>query len=172
MWAYLILIILLAALLPVAFAGLSLAPWVPMWKKDLERVMQLAELKPGETFYDLGCGDGKVVLYAARHYQANAIGVEIAWPLWLVCQIKKLLIWTPKAKFKLGNLFKTNVSDADVVYVFGMPKTIQQKLQAKLDRELKPGARVISYSFAFHGWEPYKKDKPTKHDLTIYCYKR
>lgn len=161
---------LLLLLVPLAIAGISFAPWVPTWQVDVDRALRLANLQPGEVFYDLGCGDGKAVFSAAK-VGATATGIEIAWPLYSLCQIRKLIQHSP-AKFKLGNLFHLDVSDADVVYVFGMPRTIQEKLRAKLEKELKPGARVLSYAFPFHGWTEVVKDKPTPKQMSIYLYVR
>lgn len=167
-------IIVLIFLVPVAIGAWSMAPWVPAWRKDLSRIMALAQLKPGEIFYDLGCGNGKVVLYAAEHFAVNAVGVEIAWPLWLVCKIRAIQSRqkSGQVKFILGNLFKQDLRQADVVYVFGMPKKLQDKLRTKFERELKPGARVISYAFHVEGWTPAKTDKPTPQDMSIFLYQR
>lgn len=168
---WIILLVILLLLIPLAIAGVSFAPWVPTWQVDVDRALRLAQLKPGEVFYDLGCGDGKAV-FAAAKLGAKATGIEIAWPLYLFCLVKKVVQHQPLVKFKLGNLFNLDVSDADVVYIFGMPRTIQQKLRDKLERELKPGARVLSYAFPIHGWEPITRDKPTPKQLSIYLYKR
>lgn len=167
-WWYLIVAFLLGT---TAIAAHSFAPWVPTWKKDLPRIFKLAQLQPGERFYDLGCGNGKVVIYAARHYQVRAIGVELSLPLWLYCVGRKFLARLPNASFRFGSLFRQNLKDADVIYVFGMPEKLQHKLLAKLQAELQPGTRVISYTFAIKGLEPVVVDKPTPTDITIYLYK-
>lgn len=159
-------------LLSSAIAGWSFAPWVPIWSKDLPRVFALAQLKPGEVFYDLGCGNGKTVFYAAEQQAANAIGVELSFPLWLTCRLRQAWRRTPYVTFKLGNLFRQNLSSADVIYVFGMPEKLQHKLRAKLERELKPGSRVVSYTFPITGWQPTKVDKPSPKDISIYLYQR
>lgn len=163
-------IILLIVLLPLALAGISFAPWVPTWKEDIERAFRLAKLQPGETIYDLGSGDGKAIFIAAQQFRANGVGVEIAWPLWLWSQLRRL--WSKgNTRFILGNLFATPIGDADVVYIFGMPDKIKDKLRLKLERELKPGARVLSYSFAIPDWTPVVRDKPAG-KLSIYLYQR
>ncbi|MFH1192177.1 MAG: methyltransferase domain-containing protein [bacterium] len=172
---YIILpLILLAVLLwalTTAITAKSFAPWVPCWKKDLKRIFALADLKTGETFYDLGCGTGKTVIYAAQNFQAKAIGVEISFILFLICKIKQFLAKNKNLKFKLKNLFKENLSQADVIYFFGMPKNINSRLKEKLKKECKKGTRIISYVFSIEGLTLIKKDKPYKKDLAIYLYK-
>lgn len=151
-------------------AAWSMAPWVPAWKKDLPRICELAQLKPGETFYDLGCGNGKVVLFVGEKYQAKAIGIELALPLFVVCKLRQFFYRNPNISFRFGNLFTHNISDADVVYVFGMPEKLQAKLRQKLTAELKPGARIISYVFPIRDLEPVYVDKPQPDDVAIYVY--
>lgn len=158
--------------LSVGYAYLSFAPWVPSRKKDLIRIFKLADLKPGETFYDLGCGNGRLVVYAAENFPVKAIGLELAIPLYLICAIRKFFRRNKNLHFKLKNLFSEYLSDADVVYIFGMPDKLKTKLKEKLEIELKPGARVITYAFPFTDWAPVKIDKPTENDISIYLYKK
>lgn len=164
-----VLIILLAIFATIAVAAGSFAPWVPMWKKDLGRMMRLADLKPGEVFYDLGCGDGRTVLEAAKVDGVKAIGVELAMPMYFVCLIRKVLSKS-RAQFRYGNLFNQSLADADVIYVFGMPTPLANKLKAKIEKECRPGTRVISYVFLITGWTPQASDKPTEKDNTLYRY--
>ncbi len=166
-----IIFILLLFLITTGIAAYSFAPWVPAWKKDLPRIFALADLKQGEKFYDLGCGDGKTVIYAAKNFSAQAIGVELALPLFLYCKVKQLFLQNKKLRFKYGNLFKQDLSDANVIYVFGTPRTLQDKFKQKLTKELRQGTRVISYTFPIAGWEPVKVSKPTEKDIAIYLYK-
>lgn len=163
---FLVLIIIATA----ALAGISFAPWVPAWKKDLPRIMRLADLQPGQTFYELGCGDGKVVFYAARNFDAQVIGLEISLILFGICKLKQLFYKNKNLAIKYKNLFKQNLRDADVVYFFGMPDKISQKLRKKLDAELRPGTKVISYAFEVSGWSPVAVDKPRPNDVSIYLY--
>lgn len=166
--SYLLLAIILV-LLSVTIAGVSFAPWVPAWKKDLPRIFKLADLKPGEVFYDLGCGNGKVVLYAHKHFQAKSIGLEISIPLYVVCKVRQLFNLDKNLIFKYKNLYREDLRQADVVYFFGVANKLD-KLRAKLERELKPGCRVISYVFPLIGWEPVAVDKPNPKDISIYLY--
>jgi len=165
----LILILFFVFILTFAYAGISFAPWVPVWKKDLPRIFKLAELKPGQVFYDLGCGNGKVVLYANKKFKAKAIGLEISLFLYFVCKIRQIFNYNQNLVFKFKDLYREDLSQADVVYFFGTPDKVQ-KLKAKLERELKPGCRVISYVFPILGWQEIVKDKPNPTDIAIYLY--
>ena len=160
--------IAIAALTSIAWAAWSMAPWVPTWRSDLERIFKLAELQPGEIFYDFGCGNGKVVLAAAKR-GAKAYGIELGLPLYVWCVVAK---WFKRssAKFFWGNAFHYNLSQVDVLYVFGMPQALQHKLAKKLNTELKPGARVVSYAFPITGLPNEIKNKPNPKQLALYVY--
>lgn len=164
------LIFILYCSFNIIFSVLSFAPWVPCRGRDLKRIFKLADLKEGQVFYDLGCGDGKLVIYAGNHYKVRAVGLEISLPFYLICQFRKFFNYQANLQFKFKNLFKENLSAADAVYFFGMPKPIKRKLSAKLRQELKSGAKIISYSFKLDDWTPKVIDKPTPKDLPVYLY--
>ena len=167
-----LLIFVLLILLSIGWACLSLAPWVPTRKKDLPRICELAELKDREVFYDLGCGDGRLVFYTAKNFQAKSYGIELALPFYLYCQIKKWFSRNSNIHFKLKNLHNEDLSKADVVFLFAASsEKITDKLQNKLKSELKPGARIMSYTFPIPNWEAKKISKPTNNDLPIYLYR-
>lgn len=166
-----LLIFFTVCLITTAIASNSLAPWMPTRKRDLERIFKLAKLKPGETFYELGCGNGRVVIYASEHHNIKAVGIEMAFFLYLVCKIRQVFIGNKNLTFKCKSLFREDLSPADVIYVFGMEGSLKKRLRKKLEKELKPGARVISYSFPIAPWQPVIKDKPSEKDLAIYLYK-
>ena len=159
-------------LLSMAWSSISLAPFVPTRTRDLKRIFELADLKEGEVFYELGCGNGRVILYAIKNFPIRVVGIESFWLLWLISRIRLLSVSKEKAKVKFGNLFKEDLSQADVVYFFGMPDSIKKRLKDKLDRELKPGARVVSYAFSLPGWKAKRASKPSQKDVTIYLYER
>jgi len=169
-WLFLFSIFVGLILLTLAWSSISLAPFVPARKKDLQRILRLADLEAGQNFYELGCGDGRVVIYMTKNSAAKGVGVEITWPLWLICELKKIFSRNKKINFKFKDLFRENLSAADVVYFFGMPHSVKSKLQLKLKNELKVGAKVISYSFALPGWQPIKVDRPGEEDVPIYLY--
>lgn len=154
----------------MAIAGLSFAPWVPARQKDLTRIFKLADLQSGQIFYDLGSGDGRTVFYAADKFGVQAVGLEISLPMYLICLIKKIWCKNKLVKFKFKNLFKENLSGADVIYFFGVPDSIKNKLQEKLKKEVRPGAKIISYAFPLPDWTPVEINKPNPNDITIYLY--
>lgn len=149
----------------------SFAPWVPAFKKDLPRVFEVAQLQPGEVFYDLGCGDGRTVVYAAEKFGVEATGVELIFPLFVVCKLRQFFSHSKKIQFKNKNLFHEDLSRADVVYVFGIPGTLANKVKEKFQKELKPGARVVSYVFKIEGLTPEVVSKPNPKDNSIYLYR-
>lgn len=164
-----ILLVLLAVFATTGIAAASFAPWVPMRKKDLARALKLADLQPGEVFYDLGCGDGRVVLEAAKIDGVKAVGVELAMPMYVICLLRKVLSKS-RARFRYGNLFHQSLADADVIYVFGMPASLADRLKKKIEAECRPGTRIISYVFLITGWTPESHDRPTETDNSLYRY--
>ncbi len=144
----LVIVILLFSLIWTTPRG---APWVPTSLALVEDMLDLAQTKQGEIVYDLGCGDGRVLVTAALKYQARAVGIELDPLRWLWCQILiTLLGLRGKVKVRLGDLFQADLSQADVVTCYLLPDT-NKKLQDKLMSELKPGARVVSNTFIFPG---------------------
>ncbi len=167
---YLLGLIILAS---VAWASFSLAPWVPTRKRDLPRIASLTRLEPGEIFYDLGCGDGRVAAYIAANSEARAVGVELAIPFYLISKLRQYLSGNRRLEFKYRNLFAADLTAADAVYMFSAsPERLTGKLERKLSRELKSGSRIISYAFPIQGWTPVQVDKPTDKEIAIYVYEK
>jgi cyclopropane fatty-acyl-phospholipid synthase-like methyltransferase len=143
---------------------------VPTRKKDLARIVDLAQLKPGEVFYELGCGGGGVAAFVAKNTEAKVIGLEIALPFYLLAKLRQLLNKRDNLQIKYKNLFSCKLTNVDLVYIFGMPGKLAKKLKTKFKTELTPGARIISYTFPIPGWTPSKVSKPSEKDLSIYLY--
>lgn len=120
-------------------------PFISTNKKDFKEILKAVELKPGETIYDLGCGKAHLLIYAAKKFKAKGIGYELTlWPyLW-----GKIKIRLSKAdvEVRMKDFFAADLSQADVVFCYLFP-SIMKKLEPKFESELKPGARVVSYSF-------------------------
>jgi SAM-dependent methyltransferase len=153
-----LLILLLIALLWIPYVRRTTkagAPFVAMEPEVVERVMKLAEVKKGDVFYDLGSGDGRLVIAAALH-GAQAYGVEIGWTKVIYSRIWIFILRLRKqVKILHKNFFDVSLKDADVVSLYLLQET-NQKLKEKLKKELKPGTRVISTAFTFEGWKPEK----------------
>jgi len=160
----LIFIIFIFFLILSFFTG---APYIVMRKKEAKRMIELAEIKKGERVYDLGSGDGRLVIMAAKK-GAKAIGFEINPFLVLISWVKILLAGVRKnAVVKWRNFWRQNVSDADVVLLYLITQHMA-RMEKKLLRELKPGARVISHTFKFPNWKHSFYDKETK----LYVYEK
>jgi protein-L-isoaspartate O-methyltransferase len=151
----------------------SLAPYVVSPQRIVERMLELAELKPGEVLYDLGSGDGRIVITAAQRYRAKAVGVEISDSLVKSSneRIAKLGLqnW---ASVIHGDLLQVDLSPADVVTIYLMTGS-NEILRPNLDKYLKPGARVVSHEYAVPGWKPKlveKADEADAHNHVIYLY--
>ncbi|MGB9598593.1 MAG: hypothetical protein ACPLZH_01985 [Minisyncoccales bacterium] len=170
--SFIVSLLFLMVLAALFWAWISFAPWVPTRKRDLKRIFQLAELKEGERVYELGFGDGRFILEAVKKYKVKGFGVEIIPIFYFYVWFKSLFLKNRKdLVLKCGNLFNVDLSSADLVYFWGMPETIEKKLKSKLERELKPGCRVISYVFEIKGWKPDKVSKLEK-EVPIFLYSK
>lgn len=152
----------------------SLAPFVPSPQNIVEKMLEAAQLKPGETVYDLGCGDGRVLVTAARQFRARAVGVELSPK---IAQLARDLIKQQKldgdASVIEGNLLDVDLSKADVVTLYLLTES-NSRLRPNLERYLKPGARVVSHDFEIKGWKPVRVEEVQAHRRShkIYVYQR
>lgn len=159
-------------LLTLAYGGISAAPWVPLWRRDINRLLTIAQVKENETVIDLGAGDGRIVRLAAGAFKARAIGYEIALLPFLIGYITILMHPARRRiSWRYRNFFNVDLSEADVVCIFLTPAAMQ-KLKTKLETELRPGTRVVSFAFSMPGWQPQVVDKPNKKTTAVYCYQR
>jgi len=129
-------------------------PFVPSPEVVVRRMLQLADVRENEVVYDLGCGDGRVLIIAAKEFGARAVGIEIRRDLYEQClkRIKDLGL-EDRVKVHHGNFFDFDISDADVVTLY-LLTSVNEKLRPKLERELRPGTRVVSHDFEVPGWKP------------------
>ncbi|MBL7058229.1 hypothetical protein ISS03_02725 [Patescibacteria group bacterium] len=154
-------------LVSFAYACLKGAPWVPTWNGDMQRFLELADIKKGQKMYDLGCGDGRLVCIAANA-GAKAVGFEISiFPYLLAC-FRVIFSRTPNCKIQFKNFWQVDLGDADIVYFFLMPK-FYPRLKEKLEKELRVGTKVIAYSWAIEGWVPLKKSTH-QNKVNMYLY--
>jgi len=132
----------------------SLAPFVPSPHRVVETMLDAAKLKPGETVYDLGCGDGRVLVIAAQKYGARAVGIEISEGLVKAAreQVKRYGL-DGRVEVIHGDAMHADVSQADVVTLYLLTHS-NELLRPMLERQLRPGARVVSHDFEIRGWKP------------------
>lgn len=141
-----------------------------MRRRDVDRILSLVKPRAGEWLYDLGCGDGRVLVRSAQRFGTRGIGFEISLLPYLCSQGRILLTgqWrTVAARFR--NFYRQPLTGANIVTVFLMERALQ-KLAPKLVAELRPGSRVASYAFPIPGWQPAFVDKPTATSIAIYGY--
>lgn len=158
-----ILFLVLQLLMAGFFLFLCLAfvtggPFVPSSKHSVKAMVKLARIKKGQTIYDVGSGDGRVLFEAAKS-GAKAIGIEINPYLVHYTNIRAFLSpYRGSITAQWSNLWKADLRDADVVFVYLIPWKMDILAQ-KLKKELKPGSLVISNSFIFPGWTVVREDK-------------
>lgn len=155
------LIILVLGLLAGCALGLSWfagsdAPYVPSNMRLISRVLEAAGVKKGKVFYELGAGDGRVVIEAAK-MGAKSNGVEQSWMRVWYSRYKSRMQGTNKmTHFCHGDIFDRNYYPADVVYIYMLQKAVD-RLEDKLKEELNKGAVVITQTYHFKNWKPFKK---------------
>src|SRR3984957_8641945 len=134
----------------------KLAPYYPTPQSIVEKMLQLGELKAGEKMYDLGSGDGRIVIMAARKYQADATGVELDDALYKQSALRiKTLGLESRARIVHGDLLQQDYSSYDLLTIYLLPVAIQ-KVTPLLEKQLKKGARVVAHDFEFPTWTPAK----------------
>lgn len=151
----------------------NLAPFVPTPEPVVERMLEAAELKAGETLYDLGCGDGRILFVAAQKFGARAVGVELYGKLVKQTTEKALALGLQnQIRVIEGNLLEVDVQPADVVTLY-LQRLTNEKLKPILRKQLKPGSRVVSHDYEIMGWKPARVDKVAVYQRahTIYVYR-
>jgi len=149
----------------------KLAPYVASPLHVVERMLELARIKPGETVFDLGSGDGRILIAAVEKYKAKGVGVEISPRL--VAQananIQKEGL-ADQVRVIQGDVLDADLTGADVVFIY-LVTPLNEKLRPRFERYLKTGARVISHDYAVPGWRPARTEKTDdRHAHLIYVY--
>ncbi|MCS7043154.1 MAG: methyltransferase domain-containing protein [Bryobacteraceae bacterium] len=168
--------LLLAACASAQDKGEKLAPYYPTPETVVERMLRLGGLKPGEKMYDLGSGDGRIVIMAAERFKANAVGVEFDEDLvkQSTARIRALGL-EKRARIIHGDLLQQDYSDADLITIYLLPSAVE-KARPLLEKQLKKGARVVAHDFGIPGWTPVKEehieDDGEGRAHTLYLYVR
>ena len=149
----------------------SLAPYVVSPQHIVDRMLEVADLKPSETLYDLGSGDGRILITAVQRFRAKAVGVEISDTLVksTTDRIQALGLQN-SARVIHGDFLKVDLSPADVVTIY-LATDANEVLRPNMEKYLKPGARVVSHDYPVPGWKAKLVDKDdSDHGHSIYLY--
>ena len=158
--------------------ALYIAPYVPSPPQVVQRMLTLAELRAGEVFFDLGCGDGRAVIMAAKEFGARAVGVELREDL-----VKKALstVYEQSLQDRItvvnGDMFNVDLTSADVIFLY-LTTSANEKIKPKLESELKKGVRIVSHDYEVVGWKAAKVENYCENQTlgypshTIYLYKK
>lgn len=150
----------------------SLAPFVSSPQNIVEKMLEMAKIRPGETLYDLGCGDGRVLIAAAQKYKAKAVGVEISTPRVQQANLNiKRAGVENLASVIHGDLMDLDLAPANVVVLY-LLRDSNDLVRPKLEKSLRPGTRVISHDYEIRGWKPtaVQRSEANKRDHSIYVY--
>jgi cyclopropane fatty-acyl-phospholipid synthase-like methyltransferase len=151
--------LLAGAVFALTGCGSSVAVWtdgeVPFVRTPpevIERMLELARVKPGDVVYDIGSGDGAIIIYAARKYGVKGVGIEIDEGLVLKARNRAFHEKVEHlVEFRAQDAFTADISPATVVTLYMLPE-FNAKLRPMLERQLKPGARVVSHDYPIEGW--------------------
>lgn len=150
-------------LIRLVWYALQGAPYVATDDTTLQDILNAVKIKKSEKIVDLGSGDGKIILALARQgYEAHGVEMSLPLALWTKWQIKKQGL-EGKAFIHKRDMWKEDVSKYDVIIVYQITY-IMKRMEKKLQKEIKPGSRVISNHFTFPHWKP----KMRKGRLSIY----
>jgi ribosomal protein L11 methylase PrmA len=130
---------------------------VPTTEEAVDAMLKLAEVKKGDVVYDLGCGDGRIVIAAAKNYGARGVGIDIDPQRIAEANANAKRAGVEKlVRFEENDLFKADFKEATVVTLF-LLSSVNLRLKPKLMAELKPGTRVVSNTFDMGDWKPEKE---------------
>ena len=169
-------LVLVASTLPGAAQefgpGENLAPYIPTPQAVVEKMLEAGHIKPGDVVYDLGSGDGRIVITAAKEYGAKAVGIEIRKEL--VDKVRervKEMALEDKVTIVHDSFLHADLSPATVVTMYLLTSS-NDRLRPVLEKALKPGTRVVSNQFPVKGWRPIAVShlKPGSMEYTIYVY--
>jgi len=145
----------------------SAAPFFPTPQRAIRTALAAAELKPGETFYDLGAGTGRALVIAEKEFGARAAGFEISWLFYAIANLN-LMLRGAKARVQFKSLWDADLREANVIFFF-LVERVLPKMAEKLRRELKPGTRIVVYAFPLPGMQP-KQTIPIYGQWNVFIY--
>ncbi|MBM3786640.1 MAG: methyltransferase domain-containing protein [Acidobacteria bacterium] len=140
-----------------------LAPYVPTPQEIIERMLEVAQVKPLDTVVDIGSGDGRVLVTAVQKFRAKAVGIEIDPKL--ANQANETLArlgLQNKARVVRADAFSADIREADVVTLY-LTTSFNEQLRPKFEKSLKPGTRVVSHDYGIRGWNPVEVEEVFAH---------
>jgi len=150
----------------------SLAPYVPSPQEVVDKMLEMADVKKTDMVYDLGCGDGRIIITAAQKFGAQSTGIELDDDIYkeTANRVHKMGL-DDRVKVIHGNALETDLSRASVVTLYLLTVS-NSKLRPNLEKYLKAGARVVSHDFQVVGWKATKIEKVNRdaREHTIYLY--
>ena len=157
--------------LALALGSRQIVPFVPVRERLIPVILDLLQLGPDDVFYDLGCGDGRVAVYAAKHYGVRrSVCVEVNTSLAMEALERAARegvaerVWVINADF-----MEVDISDATAVYLY-LISSVNEALRPKMEKELRPGARVASLDFPVPGWRPVQVWGDSGWQRRVYLY--
>lgn len=142
--------------------------YVPTPQRVVEAMLRMAKVREGDVLYDLGSGDGRIPITAAKRYRIRAVGIEV--------DSERIADANAKAReagvtglvtFRREDLFETDISEASVVTLYLLP-SLNLKLRPKLLTQLEPGTRIVSHDFKMGDWEPEKERRVSGHTIHLW----
>jgi protein-L-isoaspartate O-methyltransferase len=157
-------------------------PYVPSPVEVVDRMLEFADVKKADVVFDIGSGDGRMVIHAAKKYGAKGVGIELDSRLVEMARAKAKKDGVDQlVEFRQGDALKADISDATVVTLYMLP-SFNKQLRPILEKQLKPGARVVVHDYPIEGWNPVKWEEmplmdtrpevmPHNHILYLYVWK-
>lgn len=159
---YIVLAVVGISALSIGLPGLVGAVWLPTPTDDIDKLLTASGLKEGDAFYDLGCGDGRVLIRAANNFNARCVGIEIDPLKTFIARVRvKLAGLDGKVRIVTGSAGSIDLREADVVFCY-LSHQANDRLEKKFLDELKESAVIVSYRFMIRGFKPsfvYAKGK-------------
>ena len=156
------LLLATTVILPALFGS----PWHPLSPRAIRRILEFSEIQTGDKIYDLGSGEGRVLITAARKFGAEGVGVEIdPLKVWVSRFLIRCAGVQDSVRIFRGNFYKFDASDADVIYVYLTHQALD-RIFPEILKTLKPTVKIVSYRFCLQNMTPDKVD--TRHNLYLY----
>jgi len=145
-------------------------PFVPTKMEAVHAVLKAAKIKKNAVVYDIGAGDGRFIHFAEKNYHAQATGFELNPFVYFLAKLRQWF-WGWKGKMIRANLKNQDLSKADILICYMMPGSLR-RFQKQFDKQLKKGAKVVSYTFKVGDWKPSKIIPKTSSISSIYIYEK